>query len=103
MLQMVQSEHFQPLLGKTWTLQLPDGSALPIHIESIEDTPRSRMPKSSRMPFSVEFNSLVPTSFVDGLCTLELPEFGVLEDVFVSRVPVMGRDASLGYFFIAFN
>lgn len=103
MLQQVQHQHFQTLLGKTRTLRLPDGSELPIHIDSLEESPRARMPKSERMPFRVEFNSLQPTEFVDGLCTLELPELGYVEDIFVSRVPAMGRDPGVGYFYIAFN
>ncbi|MHC8384399.1 DUF6916 family protein [Pseudomonas sp. LB3P14] len=103
MLEQVQSQHFKALLGKTGTLRLPDGSELPIHIDSLEETPRSRMPKSERMPFSVEFNSLRPTDFVDGLCTLELPELGQVQDIFVSRIPAMGRDPDVGYFYIAFN
>ncbi|MBD9610603.1 hypothetical protein IB245_03745 [Pseudomonas sp. PDM02] len=103
MLQQVQHQHFQALLGKTGTLRLPDGSELPIHFDSLEESPRSRMPKSERMPFVVEFNSLQPTEFVDGLCALELPELGYVEDIFVSRVPAMGRDPGVGYFYIAFN
>ncbi|EJM87635.1 DUF6916 family protein [Pseudomonas sp. GM60] len=103
MLQQVQHQHFQALLGKTGTLRLPDGSELPIHIDSLEESPRSRMPNSERMPFVVEFNSLQSTEFVDGLCALELPDLGYVEDIFVSRVPAMGRDPGVGYFYIAFN
>jgi hypothetical protein len=103
MLQQVQHHHFQTLLGKTGTLRLPDGSDLLIHIDSLEETPRSRMPNSERMPFRVEFNSLRSTDFVDGLCALELPELGQVEGIFVSRVPAMGRDPGVGYFYIAFN
>ncbi|MGL6247429.1 DUF6916 family protein [Pseudomonas sp.] len=103
MLQQVQSRHFQALLGKTGTLRLPGGSELPIHIDTLKETPCSQMPNSERMPFSVEINSLKPTEFVDGLCTLELPELGQVQDIFVSRVPAMGRDPGLGYFYIAFN
>ena len=103
MLQQVQSQHFQALLGKTGTLRLPDGSELLIHIDTLEETPRARMSNNDRMPFSVEFNSLQPTEFVDGLCTLELPELGQVENIFVSRVPAMGRDPGVGYFYIAFN
>jgi len=40
---------------------------------------------------------------VDGLCSLDVPELGRLEGVFVSRIPPMGRDPTLGYFYIAFN
>jgi hypothetical protein len=103
MLQQVQSQHFQALLGKTGTLRLPDGSELPIHIDTLKETPRSKMPESERMPFCVEFNSLQTTDFVDGLCALELPELGQVENIFVSRVPTMGRDPGVGYFYIAFN
>ncbi|WP_260961548.1 DUF6916 family protein [Pseudomonas citri] len=103
MLQQVHSHHFQPLLGQTHSLTLPDGSSLPVRIESLEETPRSKMPNTQRMPFSVEFNSLESTDFVDGLCALEVPELGRLEGVFVSRIPPMGRDPALGYFYIAFN
>ena len=103
MLQQVNSHHFQALLGQTHSLTLPDGSRLPVRIETLDETPRAKMPHSERMPFCVEFNSLQPTEFVDGLCSLEVPELGTLEEVFVSRIPPMGRDPALGYFYIAFN
>ncbi|WP_210642300.1 MULTISPECIES: hypothetical protein [unclassified Pseudomonas] len=103
MLEQVHSRHFQPLLGQTSSLTLPDGSSLPVRIESLEETPRSKMPNTERIPFSVEFNSLESTDFVDGLCALQVPELGRLEGVFVSRIPPMGRDPALGYFYIAFN
>lgn len=103
MLQQVHSRHFQPLLGQTSRLTLPDGSCLPVRFESLEETPRAKMPNAERMPFSVEFNSLESTEFVDGLCALEVPDLGRIEEVFVSRIPPMGRDPALGYFYIAFN
>lgn len=103
MLQHVHSRHFQPLLGQTRNLLLPDGSCLPIRIETLDEAPRAKMPESERMPFSVEFNSLESTDFIDGLCALEVPELGKLEGVFVSRIPPMGRDLAVGYFYIAFN
>ena len=103
MLQRVHSSHFQSLLGQTRTLTLPDGSSLPVRFEHLEEIPRAKMPNAERIPFNVEFNSLESTAFVDGLCTLEVPELGRLEGVFVSRVPPMGRDPALGYFYIAFN
>jgi len=103
MLQHVHSRHFQPLLGQTRNLLLPDGSCLPIRIETLDEAPRTKMPDSERMPFSVEFNSLESTDFIDGLCALEVPELGKLEGVFVSRIPPMGRDPAVGYFYIAFN
>lgn len=103
MLQAVQSQHFESLPGHSATLHLPDGTALAIHIEHFEEVPSAKLRYSERMPFSLEFKSLVPTEFVDGLCALELPELGLVQDIFVSRVPAMGRDPQLGYFCISFN
>ncbi len=103
MLQQVSSEHFQPLMKQHCPLHLPDGSQLPIQIEAIELRPQSRLPENARIPFNVRLQSLEPTDFVDGLCTLELPQLGHVEAVFVSREPAMGRDPSLGYYNIIFN
>jgi hypothetical protein len=103
MLQSVQSQHFQALLGRIGTLHLPDGTELPIHIDELAEKPLAQMRYSERMPFSVELSSLQPTEFVDGLCALELPELGRVNDIFVSRVPPMGRDPKLAYFHITFN
>jgi len=103
MLQQVSSEHFQPLVNQPCSLQLPDGSQLPIQIEAIELRPQSRLPENARIPFSVTLHSLEPTDFIDGLCALELPQLGRVDAVFVSREPALGRDPALGYFNIIFN
>lgn len=103
MLQDITVEHFRALLGSTCSLQLDDGSQLPIAISSINEKPLARVSDSQRLPFSVGVNSLEPSAFVDGLCALELPELGTLESMFVSRVPPMGRDENLAYYCISFN
>ncbi|MFJ4143441.1 DUF6916 family protein [Pseudomonas sp. NPDC089734] len=103
MLQNVTVEHFRALQGNTCTLQLGDGSHLSIAISSVDEKPLSRLSDNERLPFSVTLNSLQPTDFVDGLCAIELPELGTLEDVFVSRIPPMGRNANLAYYCISFN
>lgn len=103
MLQHVSSEHFQPLLDQPCALHLPDGSPLQILINAIAQRPQAQLPEMSRVPFNVQFHSLHPTDFVDGLCNLELPGVGVLEGIFVSREPALGRDQALGYFNIVFN
>ena len=58
MLQSVQSQHFQALLGRIGTLYLPDGTELPIHIDELAEKPLAQMRYSERMPFSVELSSL---------------------------------------------
>ncbi|RMQ48488.1 hypothetical protein ALQ04_03165 [Pseudomonas cichorii] len=103
MLQNVNAEHFRALLGNTCSLQLDDGSQLSIAVSSVDEKPNARLSDNERLPFSVTLNSLQPTDFVDGLCTIELPELGRLEEVFVSRIPPMGRDANQAYYCISFN
>ncbi|KPA92167.1 MULTISPECIES: DUF6916 family protein [Pseudomonas] len=103
MLQHVSSEHFQPLVDQSCPLYLPDGSPLQVRIESIALRSQAQLPEMTRTPFIVQLHSLQPTDFVDGLCSLELPGLGRLEEVFVSREPALGRDPALGYFNIVFN
>lgn len=103
MLQQVCNEHFQPLVARPCPLQLPDGSLLPVQVESIQLRPQSRLPENTRIPFNVQLRSLQPTDFIDGLCALELPQLGRVEALFVSREPPLGRDPAQGYFNIVFN
>jgi len=103
MLQQVSSEHFQSLLDQPCPLHLPDGSQLPVQVESIELRPQSRLPENTRIPFNVLLRSLQPTDFVDGPCALDLPQLGRVDAVFVSREPPLGRDPALGYFNIVFS
>lgn len=103
MLQDITVEHFRTLLGSTCSLRLSDGSQLPIAISSIDEKPLARLSGNQRLPFCVGLDSLEPSNFVDGLCALELPELGKLKDVFVSRVPPLGRDENLAYYCISFN
>lgn len=102
MLNLVTPEHFRPLLERASVLYLPDGSALPVKIQSLTDAPKASMPGSSRAAFRVLLESLTPTDFIDGLCCLPLMDT-CLEHVFVSREPAMGRDSQRGYFCIVFN
>ncbi len=103
MLQNITVEHFRSLLGSICSLQLDDGSQLPIAISSIDEKPLARLSNNQRLPFSISLNSLEPSAFVDGLCAIELPGLGRLEEIFVSRVPPLGRDANLAYYCISFN
>ena len=103
MLQHVTAHHFRALKGSQCVLQLSDGSQLPIAMSAIDEKPLARLSDNQRLPFSVSLDSLAPSDFVDGLCSIDLPELGRLEEVFVSRVPPMGRDANLAYYCISFN
>ncbi|POA27289.1 MULTISPECIES: hypothetical protein [unclassified Pseudomonas] len=103
MQQQVNSDHFRQLLETPTLLYLEDGSQLSVIIELVEDVPRARLSESSRMPFGVTLSSPDLTSFVDGLCAIDLPELGRIEGIFVSRTLALGRDASRAYFYITFN
>lgn len=103
MLQHVTAEHFRTQLQRHCALRLEDGSDLPVVIASVEDKPLARLCDEQRTPFSVGLSSLQPSTFIDGLCSIELPELGTLESVFVSRVPALGRDPELAYYHISFN
>ncbi|WP_295478696.1 hypothetical protein [uncultured Pseudomonas sp.] len=103
MLENVTAEHFRALVGSLGVLQLSDGSRLPITISAIEEKPQARLADKQRMPFNVSLDALEPSDFVDGLCTLQIPESAQLEALFVSRVPPLGRDPNLAYYHISFN
>ncbi|CAM3046649.1 hypothetical protein BZK31_09645 [Pseudomonas floridensis] len=103
MLNEVTVDDFRAVLGTVCTLQLRDGSQLPVNVSSVAEKPQARLAQDSRLPFNVSLSSLAPSGFVDGTCAFELPEVGLLQEVFVSRVPPMGRDESLAYYCISFN
>ncbi|MDY7562738.1 hypothetical protein QN382_17795 [Pseudomonas sp. 10B1] len=103
MLHEITSEHFTNLLTTPSTLHLPNGNSLIVMIEAVTLKPQSRLPESPRIPFTVMLHSVEPTTFASGLCALDLAPLGRMEEIFVSREPAMGRDASLGYFNIVFN
>lgn len=103
MLDLLHSDQFTAVLDQILFLRLPDGRELPLAIEAVTQSPRSAVPGSQRVPFCVTLHSLEATDFVDGLCDLDLPGFGALRELYVSRNPPLGRDANLGYFSILFN
>jgi hypothetical protein len=106
MLDRLEASHFVPLLAQTQQLILSDGSTLAVRVDSVSEHPRSRMPGAPaerRTPFSVTLTALEPTTFIDGLCTIELPDAGRVEDVWIGRMAALGRDHAGAYFQIVFN
>jgi hypothetical protein len=102
MLHQIQASDFQALLGSTQRLRFADGRTLALCIDEVDLKPQSQMP-GSRMPFSVALSTTGQTDVIDGLCALEMPGAGTLENLFVSRVPNLGRDPANAYFQIVFN
>ena len=106
MLDRLASRHFAPLIGQTHPLILADGHALPIRVDSVSDQPKAQPPDApadSRMPFTVTLTALEPTAFICGPCTLDLPEVGRVEGIWVDRMASLGRDPTGHYFQILFN
>ncbi|MEE3927189.1 DUF6916 family protein [Pseudomonas viridiflava] len=103
MLHEVTVDNFRGMLGSVCTLQLSDGSQLPVCVSSVTEKPLARLAEDRRLPFNVSLSSLEPSEFIDGSCAVDVPEMGLLQHVFVSRVPAMGRDENLAYYCISFN
>ncbi len=106
MLDRIEASHFSPLTGQVFQLNTPDGGKLALMIDNVKTEPRARMPdapEAQRMPFSVSLTAQQATTFIDGLCSMELPALGLVKDIFVSRMAPLGRDPSGAYFQIIFN
>lgn len=103
MLDRLAAAHFTPLLAQPQRLTLPDGSTLPVRVDSVSEHPRSRMPDAQRTPFTVTLTALEPTTFTDGLCAIDLPELGRVKGIAVGRLAALGRDQAGAYFQINFN
>lgn len=106
MLERVEAAHFDPLTGKVCDLHLPDGSTLPVLIDSVTGKPQSRNPYAAdtqRMPFSVSLTAQCATGFIEGPCALDLDILGRVDGLYVSRVAPLGRDPAGAYFQIMFN
>lgn len=102
MLHQIEASHFQPLVGATCALALPDGRELTVLVERVDLKPLSQMP-GSRMPFAVAMTAPGGSDFVHGPCALDLLGPGRVEGLFVSRVPALGRDEHAAYFQVVFN
>ncbi len=106
MLDRLNAARFLPSEGRVCALHLPDGSSLPIMIDSVSEKPQYRnpyAPEGQRLPFSIAFTAQKPTHFEDGICALELVDGEKIEGIFVSRVAPLGRDPALAYFQLIFN
>ncbi|MBV8634640.1 MAG: hypothetical protein JO002_09140 [Burkholderiaceae bacterium] len=105
MLDLVQASVFAPFVGKTFNLQLEDGSMLPVLLDTLSEKAQYRnpyAPESTRTPFAVYLTAQQATAFLEGLCHIELGEVR-LEGVHVSRVAALGRDPNNAYYQIIFN
>jgi hypothetical protein len=55
------------------------------------------------VPFSVGLTAVQPTGFMDGGCTVDLPQLGQVSHLMVLREAALDRDPKQHYFQILFN
>ena len=85
MLENIAAAHFELLLGTTLPLTLENGTMLEMTVDRVAQHPLAGLPDASRTPFSVRLLAR-QTGFVSGPCTFDLPSFGRVENVYVSRI-----------------
>ncbi len=105
MLERIESRHFRLMGDQPQRLTLPDGGQLTVRLDDVSEDPRACVPDAAprRMPFVVTLTALESTGFVDGPCTLDLPELGSVSNIWVGRMASLGRDPNGAYFQIVFN
>lgn len=105
MFEKLEAAHFEQLQGSLHTFHIPDGSVLRLRVDAVTLKPKARNPfkDDARVPFTVCLTALAPTPFIEGLCAVEFPGLGRVENIMVSRQATLGRDAQLAYFQIIFN
>lgn len=106
MLDRLDASHFIPLLEQPQQLAFPDGSTLTVRVDSVRENPAARMPLApadQRLPFTVTLTALEPTTFIDGMCAIDLPGLGQVQDIWIGRMAALGRDHAGAYFQIVFN
>lgn len=106
MLELVDAAYFTPSTGQLCTLQLPDGSALPVLVDSVNVKAHYRnpyAPEQQRLPFIVTLTAQQATDFLEGPCAIDLPQRERLEGVYISRLAPLGRDPAGAYFQVVFS
>ncbi|HWW04668.1 DUF6916 family protein [Collimonas sp.] len=106
MLELVDAAYFSPSTGKVCAMQLPDGSMLPVLVDSVNVKSQYRnpyAPEQQRLPFIVTLTAQQTTAFIEGPCAIDLEQRGRLEEVYVLRVAPLGRDPAGAYFQIVFS
>ncbi len=104
MLEAIDASHFEALRGQMQPFDTASGERLQLRIDAVTSKPLSSAPDArvQRIPFTVTLTG-AQTPFIEGLCSVELPGIGRVENIMVSRQASLGRDAQTAYFQILFN
>ncbi|HSX88326.1 MAG TPA: hypothetical protein VLG17_10035 [Pseudomonas sp.] len=106
MLNLISAEHFRQLQGQICEFATDTGEKLLLRVDTVNLKPNARMPSATeetRMPFSVGLTAVQPTGFMDGACTVDLPQLGQVSHLMVLREAALDRDPTQHYFQILFN
>lgn len=106
MLNLISADHFRQLQGQVCEFASDRGEKLLLRMDSVNLKPNARMPSAAaetRVPFVVGLTAVQPTGFMDGGCTVELPQLGQVSHLMVLREAALDRDPQQHYFQILFN
>lgn len=106
MLNLIGADHFRQLQGQVCEFATDTGEKLLLRVDSVNLKPNARMPSAAaetRVPFSVGLTAMQPTDFMDGGCTVELPQLGQVSHLMVLREAALDRDPRQHYFQILFS
>ena len=106
MLDLISADHFRQVQGEVCEFVTDTGEKLLLRVDSINLKPNARMPNAAedtRVPFSVGLTAVQPTGFMDGGCTVDLPQLGQVSHLMVLREAALDRDPRQHYFQILFN
>lgn len=106
MLDLISADHFRQVQGEVCEFVTDTGEKLLLRVDSVNLKPNARMPNSAedtRVPFSVGLTAVQPTGFMDGGCTVDLPQLGQVSHLMVLREAALDRDPRQHYFQILFN
>jgi hypothetical protein len=104
----VSAADFAADIGRAFSLIPTDGSGgtagfAGASLASAVESPKSAMPGSPRVPFTLRIKVPNPGSFERGECMIEVPGFGTLGPIHVERsLPAASPDGS-SYFVVQFN
>jgi len=106
MLHLISADHFRQLQGQVCEFATDSGETLLLRVDSVDLKPNARMPSAAtqtRMPFSVGLTAVQATGFMDGACTVQLPQLGQVSQLMLLREAALDRDPGQHYFQILFN
>lgn len=105
MIEELSSRHFAPLIDREITLKTESGDSIRAVVVEVLENPKGRprrAPASRRTPFSVLLAGPAQARFIEGACTLQLPEPQVEVSLHVNRIASVDGTHDQAWYEIAF-